>query len=146
MRIGPISVATQTKIRGLPGTRVAAGWGALRELARLMLSEKSFFRSAYAFLKQNKLGGFICVSCAWAKPRRPQLVEICESGGKATAWELTRRTAPVEFFENHTLRELENWRDHDLEKLGRLTHPLKWDAVVDCTAGRPGRDLDFQRQ
>jgi anaerobic selenocysteine-containing dehydrogenase len=96
-----------------------------------MLRERSFFRSLRAFFRQNKPGGFACVSCAWSKPSKPHLVEICESGGKATAWELTGKKIPLEFFERHSLRELETWSDHDLESLGRLTEPLKWDAASD---------------
>jgi molybdopterin-dependent oxidoreductase alpha subunit len=58
-------------------------------------------------------------------------VEVCEQGAKATAWELTSRRVPPEFFADHTLTELENWADHDLESLGRLTHPMRWDAATD---------------
>jgi molybdopterin-dependent oxidoreductase alpha subunit len=131
MRPTTTSWADSSGVKGKPGTRVAAGWAALRELALLMLREKSFFRSAYAFFRQNKPGGFMCVSCAWTKPSEPQMLEICESGGKATAWELTRKTLSPEFFGNHSLDALEKWRDYDLENLGRLTQPLKWDSAAD---------------
>ena len=40
----------------------------------------------------------------------------------------TRRPA---FFDKHTLSELEQWPDHDLEEQGRLTHPMRWDAASD---------------
>lgn len=131
MRFKATSWADGPRVRGKPGTRVAAGWAALRELALLMLREKSFFRSSFAFLRQNKPGGFACVGCAWTKPRQPQAIEICESGGKATAWELTRKTISPEFFADRSLAALERWSDYDLENLGRLTHPLKWDSTAD---------------
>jgi len=86
--------------KGQPNRQAAAGWAALRELAGILIREKSFIRGAYAFFRQNKPGGFACVSCAWTKPAEPQLLEICESGGKATARELTRKKVSVEFFEN----------------------------------------------
>src|SRR4051812_2608628 len=92
--------------KGQPNTQAAAGWAALRELAGTLVRERSFFRGSYAFFKQNKPGGFACVSCAWAKPAKPLPIEICESGGKATAWELTRKTVPLEFFQQHSLTEL----------------------------------------
>ncbi|MFL5046175.1 MAG: FdhF/YdeP family oxidoreductase [Xanthobacteraceae bacterium] len=130
MRIGPMAVG-RDRTKGQPDSKVAAGWSALRELAGTMIRERSFFRSGWAFLKQNKPGGFACVSCAWTKPAKPLPMEICESGGKATAWELTRKKVPLHFFDQHSLRELETWKDHDLENLGRLTHPLKWDAAGD---------------
>ena len=40
-------------------------------------------------LKQNKPDGFMCVSCAWAKPADPRVFEFCENGAKATTWEIT---------------------------------------------------------
>src|SRR5215204_7622006 len=125
MRIGPMAVG-RDRTKGQPDSKVAAGWSALRELAGTMIRERSFFRSGWAFLKQNKPVGFACVSCAWTKPAKPLPMEICESGGKASAWELTRKKVPLHFFDQHSLRELETWKDHDLENLGRLTHPLKY--------------------
>src|SRR5215213_5585875 len=115
--------------KGQPNKLPAGGWSALRELAATMVRERSFFRSSYAFVKQNKPGGFACVSCAWTKPEKPLPIEICESGGKATAWELTAKAVTPDLLRGHTLRELETWGDHDLEALGRLTHPVKWDAA-----------------
>ena len=50
---------------------------------------------------------------------------------KATAWELADRKVGLEFFEKHTLAELETWLDYDLEEAGRLTHPMRWDAETD---------------
>src|SRR3954468_26017 len=120
---------SRARTKGQPNKLPAGGGSALRELAGTMVRERSFFRSSWAFLKQNKPGGFACVSCAWTKPAKPLPMEICESGGKATAWELSRKKVPPVFFEKHSLRELEGWSDHELENLGRLTHPLKWDPA-----------------
>ncbi len=66
--------------KGQPNSKVAAGWSALRELAGTAFRERSLLRSSRAFLKQNKPGGFVCVSCAWMKPVKPHPIEICESG------------------------------------------------------------------
>jgi molybdopterin-dependent oxidoreductase alpha subunit len=82
-------------------------------------------------LKQNKPDGFACVSCAWAKPANPHPCEFCESGAKATAWETTSKTIGADFFERHTVTELEAWDDHTLEDQGRLTVPLRWDSASD---------------
>src|SRR4029450_10869526 len=57
--------------------------------------------------------------------------EFCENGAKATAWELTSKRRPPEFFLQHTLTELESWSDHDLEVGGRLTAPMRWDPSTD---------------
>ena len=42
-------------------------------------------------LHQNKVDGYACVGCAWAKPANPHPFEFCESGAKATAWEITSK-------------------------------------------------------
>src|SRR5947208_2192937 len=107
------------------------GWGSARSLATSLTRERAIANAPMALMRQNKPDGYACVSCAWAKPAQPHLFEFCENGAKATAWEITSRRAGDDFFASHTLRELEAWKDHDLEQLGRLTHPLRWDAPID---------------
>jgi len=109
----------------------SGGWGSVRSVEGVMTREGVLISGNARMLAQNKPGGFTCVSCAWAKPSKPRLFEYCENGAKATAWELTRKRADPAFFESHTLAELETWPDHDLEEHGRLTHPMRWDAVTD---------------
>jgi molybdopterin-dependent oxidoreductase alpha subunit len=57
--------------------------------------------------------------------------EFCENGAKATLWELTTRRCTPEFFEKHTVSELRGWSDYDLEQVGRLTQPLRYDRASD---------------
>jgi hypothetical protein len=59
-------------------------------------------RGALALRRQNKVGESKCVSCAWAKPAKPHIIEVCESGAKAMAWELTDKRVTPEFFAAHT--------------------------------------------
>ncbi|MGH9552510.1 MAG: hypothetical protein ACRD3W_24225, partial [Terriglobales bacterium] len=59
------------------------------------------------------------------------MFEFCENGAKATAWEITDKRFPSSFFVEHTLAELENWSDLELEEVGRLTEPMRWDLVSD---------------
>ncbi|HEY1259860.1 MAG TPA: FdhF/YdeP family oxidoreductase [Stellaceae bacterium] len=114
-----------------PYDRPAGGWGSVRSLAKSLSRERVLASSPPALMRQNKPDGFACVSCAWAKPAEPHLFEFCENGAKATAWEITTRRVGDDFFAAHTLRELEAWADHDLEELGRLTRPLRWDSQSD---------------
>ena len=114
-----------------PYQRPAGGWGSAKSVARSLLRERVVASAPPALLRQNKPDGFACVSCAWAKPAEPHPLEFCENGAKATTWEITTRRVADEFFATHTLRELEAWADHDLEELGRLTHPMRWDAASD---------------
>jgi molybdopterin-dependent oxidoreductase alpha subunit len=109
----------------------SGGWGSLKEVGAILLEERVPPQRAALLLKQNKPDGFACVSCAWAKPAHPHPAEFCESGAKATAWELTSKHIGADFFERHTVRELESWHDHDLEDAGRLTVPLRYDAASD---------------
>ena len=109
----------------------AGGWGSVRSLVRSLTREHVPLSGSEVLAKQNKPDGFACVSCAWAKPAEPHPFEFCENGAKATAWEITERRAEPAFFAEHTLTELEAWPDHDLEELGRLTHPMRWDAESD---------------
>ena len=67
----------------------------------------------------------------WAKPGDLHLFEFCENGAKATTWEITNRRAEPAFFSGHRVSALEAWPDHDLEELGRLTHPMRWDPETD---------------
>ena len=114
-----------------PYDEPAGGWGSARAVARIFRQEGVLLSGPRTVRRQNKPKGFACVGCAWSKPAEPHVVEACESGIKATAWEITSKRVPLEFFAAHTLTELEGWPDHDLEALGRLTQPMRWDKPSD---------------
>ena len=114
-----------------PYTGPAGGWGSMKSLAEISMREKVGPEAAKELTRQNKPGGFMCVSCAWGKPAHPHIAEFCENGAKATAWELTSYRTTPEFFARHTISELRGWKDYDLEQAGRLTHPMKYDAASD---------------
>jgi molybdopterin-dependent oxidoreductase alpha subunit len=108
------------------------GWGSLKGLSSVVLREKpNPITLGEELLRQNKGDGFACVSCAWAKPAKPNPAEFCENGAKATVWDLTRHRCTPEFFAHHTLTELRSWPDFDLEHQGRLTAPMRYDAATD---------------
>jgi molybdopterin-dependent oxidoreductase alpha subunit len=109
----------------------AGGWGSLNAVFRILTQEEVAILGSEILLKQNKPNGFMCVSCSWAKPAKPHPFEFCENGAKATAWEVTGKTAGPEFFAEHTLTELRSWSDHQLEEQGRLTTPMRYDAASD---------------
>ena len=109
----------------------SGGWGSVRSLADILPREESLLRTGNALLHQNKPHGFMCPSCAWAKPEKPHTFEFCENGAKATAWEMTPKTVTPEFFRDHTVGELLGWTDYSLEEAGRLTHPMRYDPHTD---------------
>jgi molybdopterin-dependent oxidoreductase alpha subunit len=111
--------------------RPAGGWGSLKAVGTYLAREHIPILGARALWHQNKSDGFACVSCAWAKPKKPHAAEFCENGAKATAWELTSKRMPAGFFLAHTVSELATWGDHELEAGGRLTVPMRWDPETD---------------
>ena len=109
----------------------AGGWGSAHTTASLLVHERALLKGSRVVLHQNKPDGFACVSCSWAKPASPHSIEACENGIKATAWEITSKRTPPEFFARHTVTELLTWSDLALEDEGRLTEPLRWDEETD---------------
>ncbi|MGO4835793.1 formate dehydrogenase, partial [Rhizobiaceae sp. 2RAB30] len=91
----------------------AGGWGSAKSVAAIIVREHVPLKDPRLLSVQNKPEGYMCVSCAWAKPAQPHPLEFCENGAKATAWETTSRRADRAFFAKHALSELEMWSDHD---------------------------------
>ncbi|XLY87723.1 FdhF/YdeP family oxidoreductase [Ectopseudomonas mendocina] len=120
------------KPRFKPYRGPSGGWGSANAVGTILLRERAPLTGAMALLKQNRpIDGFACVSCAWAKPHPSKPLAFCENGAKATAWETTSLRCTPEFFAAHSLSELRNWSDYQLEQQGRLTEPMRWDAATD---------------
>ena len=67
------------------------GYGSLKSVSGILVRERVPAKAGRALTQQNKPQGYMCVSCAWAKPARPHPAEFCENGAKATAWEITAK-------------------------------------------------------
>jgi molybdopterin-dependent oxidoreductase alpha subunit len=111
----------------------AGGWGSLRGIAHAYGDALPSPAALRSLGRINKPKGVMCVSCAWPKPANYSAFEFCENGAKATLWELTSARCTPAFWEedSHTVTALRDWKDHDLEKTGRLTHPLRYNAATD---------------
>lgn len=109
----------------------AGGWASLKSIARIFGESWPTPAAIETLSRQNKPGGFMCVSCAWPKPVNYHPFEFCENGAKATLWELTSQRCTPDFWNDHTVSELREWKDHDLEMTGRLTHPMRYDRGTD---------------
>lgn len=109
----------------------AGGWGALKAVAEAFKGQKNIQHDVIAMFRMNKGVGFDCPGCAWPDEKHATMVEICENGAKALSWEATSKRTTPEFFANHTVKELLTWSDYHLEDVGRLTHPMKYDATTD---------------
>src|SRR5664279_1864871 len=109
----------------------AAGWGALKAVAEALRGQMAVVNETHGLLTMNQPHGFDCPGCAWPDPKHTSSFEFCENGAKAVSWEATAKRTTPEFFAAHTVSELWNWRDFDLESEGRLTHPMVYDRATD---------------
>ena len=126
-----MSSKTTRKVHIEPYRGPVGGWGSVKGVTEILLREAIPLKGSLALWRQNKPRGFACVSCSYGRPPQLSAFEFCENGAKATAWEITDKRCPPEFFAEHTVTELESWSDLQLEEVGRLTEPMRWDSVSD---------------
>ena len=112
-------------------SKAAGGWGALKSCGKKLLASGAPLSGAATMLKANQPDGFDCPGCAWGDPEHGSSFEFCENGVKAVAWEATDKRVGPSFFARHTVSELRTWTDYELERQGRLTHPMRYDAASD---------------
>ena len=105
--------------------RIAAGVFGVKEALRHSFKEMGVIRSMTALLDMNQQDGFSCPSCAWPDPEKPSKVaEYCENGAKALADEATTSHIGADFFRKHSVEELSQLTDYELNKFGRVVEPL----------------------
>lgn len=112
-----------------PYTPAAGGWGALISSGKIVFREG--FKTFKSLLNVNQIDGFDCPGCAWPEHKDRSAVEFCENGVKAVGAETTKKKVTRQFFEKHTLTELEQ-KDHQwLEDNGRLIEPMAYNSAID---------------
>src|SRR5579871_6631887 len=109
----------------------AGGWGALKAVSEHLIEQHIPVKGAVTLSSMNQPAGFDCPGCAWPDPKHTSSFEFCENGVKAVAWEATSMRCTPEFFAAHSVTELAQWSDYRLEMVGRLTHPMAYDAASD---------------
>jgi len=112
-------------------SKAAGGWGALKSVGRQLMGSGQPVSGARTMLKANQPDGFDCPGCAWGDPEHGSSFEFCENGVKAVAWEATRARVTPAFFAQHTVSQLREMSDYELEHQGRLTHPMRYNAASD---------------
>ena len=121
--------------RDVPGVHrydaPAGGWGALEATAKAVAEQMRVAEAPLLLLRTNKPDGFDCPGCAWPDKEHTSTFQFCENGAKAVTWEATKKRVPPEFFAAHTVTELLNRTDYELENEGRLTHPMAYDKATD---------------
>ncbi|MDQ0648082.1 molybdopterin-dependent oxidoreductase alpha subunit [Microbacterium natoriense] len=115
-----------------PYRHPAAGWGAAASVGRVVLREREPIAGPFAMLKMNHpIAGYDCPGCAWPDDLGNLKLDICENGIKHVTWEMTRKRVERAFFWEHTVSELADWTDFELEDQGRLTEPMAYDPETD---------------
>jgi molybdopterin-dependent oxidoreductase alpha subunit len=109
----------------------AGGWGAIKALGEHLIEQDIPVKGAATLRCMNQPEGFDCPGCAWPDPKHTSSFEFCENGAKAVAWEATSKRCTPEFFAAHSVAELSELGDYELEMVGRLTHPMAYDAATD---------------
>ncbi|MFO1037870.1 MAG: FdhF/YdeP family oxidoreductase [Geminicoccaceae bacterium] len=123
---------TQREVPGVrPYDHAAGGWDALQATARAVREQMDDPEAVATLLRANKPTGFDCPGCAWPDKSPASTFQFCENGAKAITWEATTKRTTPDFFAEHTVAELFGWSDHALEDVGRLTHPMAYDAAGD---------------
>ncbi|MER7083377.1 oxidoreductase alpha (molybdopterin) subunit [Saccharopolyspora kobensis] len=124
--------ASQEQPEFRPYHHPAAGWGAARSVTEFLVRERELVDGPRAIMRMNhENGGFDCPGCAWPDDTKGLHLDICENGIKHVTWEMTRKRVGAEFFAAHTVAELSEWSDFELEDQGRLTEPLRYDPETD---------------
>lgn len=114
--------------RGAPA-ETAVGTTAVVNSMKHIQAQAGLARGTSALLRANQKGGFDCPSCAWPDPDgKRSNFEFCENGAKAIATEITKKRADRAFFARHSIKELADFTDFDLNDAGRLTEPMVLDA------------------
>jgi hypothetical protein len=88
----------------------SGGWGSVKSIARIYGENTPPPSVVETLFRQNKPHGFMCVSCAWPKPKNYHPFEFCENGAKATLSDLTSERCTPDFWNNHTVSELREWK------------------------------------
>lgn len=103
----------------------AAGVPAVANSLKHVYGSSGLVRGTAAMLQLNQWEGFDCPSCAWPDPEdHRSAFEFCENGAKAIASETTRKRVTPEFFAEHSLAELAEWSDYEMDQAGRITQPV----------------------
>ena len=72
----------------------------------------------------NQKNGFDCPGCAWPDPEHRTSFEFCENGAKAVADEAMKAKVSPQFFGRNSVQHLSTMSDYELNRLGRLSHPV----------------------
>jgi len=105
--------------------QVAAGITGVTKSFKIGFSEAGFSRTMKTMRTVNRFDGYDCPGCAWPDPDNHRSgFEFCENGAKAFATEATKKRLTPNLLSSKTVQEWSQYSDMELDKLGRITHPM----------------------
>ncbi|KMN51311.1 CbbBc protein [Chromobacterium violaceum] len=122
---------SKTSERIQPYAQPAGGLDSIKSTTVSLLKEKVPGSRYKTLFHQNQPDGFDCPGCAWPDREHTSTFEFCENGVKAVAAEATSKRIGADFFARHSVAQLLEQSDYELEQHGRLTEPLAYDAASD---------------
>ncbi|GAB17810.1 putative oxidoreductase [Gordonia effusa NBRC 100432] len=129
-RQGGFGPLTDGKWSSKPYRHAAASWGAAQSVGMILAKQRELGRGTHSMFVMNHSDGYDCPGCAWPDDNKLTL-DFCENGVKHVTWEMTPKRVDSRFFAEHTVTELADWTDFDLENQGRLTEPMRYDPDTD---------------
>ena len=106
----------------------AAGIPAILSSAVHGLSKMGAVKTVKTLSMVNQQAGFDCPGCAWPDPAHRTTFEFCENGAKAVADEAMKATVTPSFFARYSVTELAEMSDYELNRKGRIAHPMVLEA------------------
>ena len=108
----------------------AGGFSSLTSTLKHVVQSQQPQTNIKNLLKANKDKGFDCPGCAWGDEKEG-LLQFCENGAKAIAWESTSKKVDADFFSQYSVSQLQKQSDYWLEYQGRLTEPMIYNSDTD---------------
>lgn len=102
----------------------AAGIPAIVSSAVHGLTKMGPVKTIKSLAMVNQKEGFDCPGCAWPDPDHRTTFEFCENGAKAVADEAMKAHVTPLFFQKHSIQELSELSDYELNRKGRISHPV----------------------
>lgn len=116
---------TVEKLKIRKPKQVAAGIQGVVKSFRIGLAEAGISRTIKTMRTVNRFDGYDCPGCAWPDPDHHRSgFEFCENGAKAFATEATKKRLTPKRLSAKTVQEWSQLSDMELDKLGRITHPM----------------------
>ncbi len=108
----------------------AGGLPSLTSTLKHIINSQQPQTNIKSLLQTNQNKGFDCPGCAWGDEKNT-LLQFCENGAKAIAWESTNKKVGQDFFAHHSVHQLKKQSDYWLEYQGRLTEPMRYNPSTD---------------